>query len=69
MNKNPIVAQALAAATDTAALEIGVNILDRVPAMFSEQFPQSRALIVADENTWRAAGEAVYSYLQQAGVE
>ena len=69
MNKNPIVAQALAAATDTAALEIGVNILDRVPAMFSEQFPQSRALIVADENTWRAAGETVYSYLQQAGVE
>ena len=37
--------------------------------MFVEQFPAKRALIVADENTWRAAGEAVYGYLQSAGVE
>ena len=69
MNQNPLVAKALAAATDTAALEIGVDILDRVPAMFCEQFPAARALVVADENTWRVAGKAVYEYLQQAGVE
>ena len=69
MSQNQQIAKALAAATDTAALEIGVDILDRVPVMFKEQFPEKRALIVADENTWRAAGEAVYAYLQQAGVE
>ena len=69
MNQNPTIAKALAAATDTAALEIGVGILDRVPSMFREQFGSARALIVADKNTWRAAGEAVYTYLQQAGVE
>ena len=69
MNQNPTIAKALAAATDTAALEIGVGILDRVPSMFREQFGSARALIVADKNTWCAAGEAVYAYLQQAGVE
>ena len=69
MNNNQRVAQALAAATETAAMEIGVGILDCVPTMFKEQFPGNRALVVADENTWKAAGEAVYAYLVQAGVE
>ena len=69
MSKNPQIAAALAAATDTSAMEIGIDILDRVPQMFVEQFPAKRALVVADENTWRAAGEAVYGYLQSAGVE
>ena len=69
MNNNQRVAKALAAATETAAMEIGVDILNRVPVMFKEQFSGKRALIVADENTWRAAGEAVYAYLQQEGVE
>ena len=69
MSKNPQIAAALAAATDTSAMEIGIDILDRVPQMFVEQFSAKRALIVADENTWRAAGEAVYGYLQSAGVE
>ena len=69
MSKNPQIAAALAAATDTSAMEIGIDILDRVPQMFVEQFPAKRALIVADENTWRAAGEAVYGYLLSAGVE
>ena len=68
MNNNQRVAQALAAATETAAMEIGIGILDYIPAMFKEQFPGSRALIVADENTWKAAGEAVYAYLMQAGI-
>ena len=68
MNQNSLVAKALAAATDTAALEIGIDILDRVPKMFCEQFAGARTLVVADENTWRVAGKAVYEYLQQAGI-
>lgn len=69
MSNNQLVARALAAATDTVAMEIGIDILDRVPSMFKEQFPEKRAIIVADENTWRVAGEVVYAYLQAAGVE
>ena len=62
-------AKALAAATDTAALEIGVDILDGVGAMLKEQFPDKRAIVVADENTWRAAGEAAQASLKKAGVD
>ena len=69
MSKNPQISAALAAATDTSAMEIGIGILDRAPLMFKEQFPEQKALIVADDNTWRVAGEAVYGYLQSAGVE
>ena len=46
MNNNQLVAKALAAATDTVAMEIGIDILDKVPVMFKEQFPEKRALIV-----------------------
>ena len=69
MNNNQRIADALAAATDTAALEIGVDILDRVPAMFAEQFAGKRALLVADPNTWRAAGEAVAAHMSAAGIQ
>lgn len=68
MNNNQRIADALAAATDTEALEIGVDILDRVPVMFAGQFPGKRALVVADDNTWRAAGEAVSAHLSAAGI-
>lgn len=61
-------ADALVAATDTEALEIGIDILDRVPKVLAEQFPARRAMVVADENTWRAAGEAVQAHLRVAGV-
>lgn len=69
MSQNQQVAKALAAATDTAALEIGIDILDRTASMFREQFPSKRALIVADENTWRAAGAEVAASLRREGVE
>lgn len=69
MNNNQRVARALAAATDTVALEIGVDILDRVPVMFKEQFPGKKAVVIADKNTWPAAGEAIQNYLMQSDVE
>ncbi len=52
MNNNKRIADALAAATDTVALEIGTDILDRVPSMFAEQFPDKRALVVATNRTY-----------------
>ena len=69
MNNNQRIANALAAATETAALEIGIDILERVPVMFKEQFPDKKALLVADDNTWKATGREVYAYMQQAGIE
>ena len=68
MNNNQRVARALAAATDTVALEIGIGILDRVPVMFQEQFPNRKAIVIADKFTWEAAGKAVNAYLIAAGV-
>lgn len=61
-------AEALAAARETDRLEIGADILGRVPALFRELFGESRAVVVADENTWRAAGEQVQRELEAAGV-
>ncbi len=68
MKNNQRAADALDAATDTAAMEIGIGILDRLPQMFTDVFPQKRALVVADDNTWLAAGSAVYGYLAAAGI-
>lgn len=68
MKNNQRVAAALAAATDTVAMEIGIGILDRIPRIFEDVFPQKRALIVADNNTWRAAGQAAYEYLTRENI-
>ena len=69
MNNNQRVARALSAATDTVALEIGIDILDKVPVMFKEHFPGRKAMVVADKYTWQAAGEAIQAYLQQSDIE
>ena len=65
MNK---VESALSRTTDTKALVVGIETLPRVADMFKELFPGRRALVVADANTWRAAGGDVHRILAQAGV-
>ena len=65
MNK---VESALSRTTDTKALVIGIETLPRVADMFKELFPGRRALVVADANTWRAAGSDVHRILAQAGI-
>ena len=65
MNK---VESALLRTTDTKALVIGIETLPRVADMFKELFPGRRALVVADANTWRAAGGDVHRILAQAGI-
>lgn len=59
---------ALKVATDTKVFEMGNGILDRVPEIFQQQFPDRTALIIADENTWRVAGGKVFNYMRSAGV-
>jgi glycerol-1-phosphate dehydrogenase [NAD(P)+] len=61
-NSTPVtLAEALRAASETRALEIGSNILDQAPALFGRQFVAREAVLVADANTFAAAGLAVAS--------
>ena len=62
------VEQALQSARETRALQIGVDILSRFPALFAEQFPAKKAIIVADTTTYEVAGKAVSEFLDHAGI-
>lgn len=64
-----LIEQALTTATDTKAIIIGRNVLDRPGELFKETFPGARVLVVADENTYGAAGDPVVASLKAAGVE
>jgi len=65
MNK---VESALSRTTDTKALVIGVGTIPRTAEMFRNLFPGKRALVIADTNTWRVAGDEVYRALAAAGI-
>jgi glycerol-1-phosphate dehydrogenase [NAD(P)+] len=68
MDKNQRIANALKMATDTKVFELGEKILDRAPKIFNELFPERKAVIFADDNTWKAAGEEVYNYMKGANI-
>jgi len=60
---------ALAGAGQTKAVVMGVGVLDQTGATFAEFLPGKRAIIIADENTWGAAGPGVQASLQAAGID
>ena len=60
-------AEALAAARDTRALEIGSHVLKKAPEVFRRVFGARAAVIVADANTFAAAGRAVSEAFHGAG--
>lgn len=64
-----LITDALASATDTRAIEAGVDVLERTGALFQRTFGAVTAQIVADENTWAVAGRQVRASLQEAGIE
>ncbi len=66
MKKN--VAEALASANETKALQIGSNILHRLPKLFGEQFGEKSAIVVCDATTWEVAGSTVQKQLISGGV-
>ncbi|MBQ9503084.1 MAG: sn-glycerol-1-phosphate dehydrogenase [Lentisphaeria bacterium] len=43
------------------------DALPQIPALLDEMWPGKSAWIVADGNTWRAAGERVYRILEETG--
>lgn len=60
---------ALAGAGQTKAVVTGVGVLDRTGTTFAEHLPGRRAVIIADENTWGAAGPGVQESLRAAGID
>ncbi len=59
--------EALSAARDTQALELGAGALSRIPELFRRFLQGKSALLVADPNTFRAAGQTVLDALREAG--
>lgn len=64
-----LIEQALSTATDTKDIVFGTDVLDQTGALFKRMFPGKKALVVADGNTFAAAGEPVVESLKAAGVE
>lgn len=64
-----LIAQALGTATDTKEIIVGTDVLDATGELFARVFPGARVIVVADENTFAAAGQPVVDSLAAAGVE
>lgn len=62
-------ANALSSARETRALKIGKGILTETPQVFSEQFGNQPVVIVADENTFKVAGEIVNEAFKAGGQQ
>jgi len=60
--------RALRAATDTRVLRFGPGVVEQTGDAFAGEFPASSVLVVADQNTFGAAGDAVVASLRRAGV-
>ena len=53
---------------DTKVCVLGSNVLAEVPSVAKQLWPGLQPVIVADENTWAAAGKQVMENLVQAGL-
>ena len=60
---------ALHRARDTKALEFGEGAMERLPKMLEALFPGKKVVIVADDNTYNAAGRKVCGILDAAGTQ
>ena len=59
--------EALIAARDTRCLELGQGVLGRTPHIFRQQFGDKPALLVADTNTFAAAGQTILETFRRVG--
>lgn len=60
--------KALRIATDTKTFEMGSGLLGTVPEVFAKHFPGREAVIIADCNTWEAAGVRVWEAFENSGI-
>ena len=68
MDTNERIAKAVAIATDTELFVLEQNCLHKAPSIFEQFFKGRKAVVIADNNTWKAAAEKVYGYLKSAGI-
>ena len=68
MNSEERIAKALEVSTDTRAFEMGRDNLCLAPALYKRFFGEHKAVVVADRNTWKAAGERVFAHFTDAGI-
>ena len=54
---------------ETRAFAMSDNAIVDLPAVLDQFFPEKKPFLVADGNTWRAAGEKVEKVLKESGVE
>ena len=54
---------------ETEAFAMNPGALNDVPELVRRHFQARRPWIVADENTWRAAGEKLFAVLKSAGLD
>lgn len=59
---------AVAKSATVAEVLVGRGVLDQAGALFRRQFGEGPACIIADENTWKAAGAVVEASLKAAGI-
>lgn len=69
MGSKERIAAALKVATDTRTFEMGQGVIAMAAEVYEKHFHGRRAVVVADINTWPAAGQAVYENLRAAGIE
>ena len=63
-----LIEEALKYTTDTKDCLIGAGVAAQTGRMFRMLFPGEKAVVVADSNTWRVAGETVTAALAAADV-
>ncbi|MDR1174039.1 MAG: sn-glycerol-1-phosphate dehydrogenase [Treponema sp.] len=64
----PSLAECLAAADETKALRVQKNCFNTIPEILKEFFSFSSVFLIADGNTWDAAGKAVETVLLDNGI-
>lgn len=64
-----LIEQALSTASDTRSIVFGIDVLDQTGELFAKEFPGKKVIVVADGNTFAAAGKEVIASLEAAGVE
>src|SRR6185503_15223151 len=60
--------RALAAASTTRDATIAAGSLGLLPAILRRTAPAARYVVVADDNTWEAAGRQASQAIEQAGL-
>jgi glycerol-1-phosphate dehydrogenase [NAD(P)+] len=60
---------AIKSATDTADCLIGPGCIYQIPDIFKKHFPGAKVVVVADDNTFKAAGRLINDKLKSVGFD